>query len=204
MSPRTKVLAAALLLIGVAGCVGMEKNKSKVKEVDDSDLASAAAYGRVQVGALPADSKEADAAATLQLREPQLNTRAPQGSSLFDREWEYASFMARMRNNIAKQWFPMVRDATRQRDPDGSVYFYRERTVVLSLVIDTAGNVKDMSVKQSSNVDFFDRIAMRSVRNAQPFPNPPSGMFHGEGQVSVPLSFTMHPHDRDGGRATEH
>ena len=114
------------------------------------------------------------------------------------REFKYATFMNRMRNDIAQQWYPRVRDATHQRDPDGSVYFYRERTVVLALVLDSSGNVKDMSVTQSSNVDFFDRIAMTSVRAAQPFPNPPSGMFHGEDQVRIPFSFTMFPGDRHG------
>jgi hypothetical protein len=42
------------------------------------------------------------------------------------------------------------------------------------------------------------------VRNAQPFPNPPNSMFHGEEAVRIPFSFTMYPHDRVGGRATEH
>jgi TonB family protein len=114
------------------------------------------------------------------------------------REFKYATFMNRMRAGIASRWYPAVRDATKQRDPDGSVYFYRERTVILALVLDTAGNVKDLSVKQSSNVDFFDRIAMSSVRDAAPFPNPPSGMFHGEEQVSIPFSFTMFPGDHHG------
>jgi TonB family protein len=114
------------------------------------------------------------------------------------REFKYATFMNRMRSGIAAHWYPAVRDATKQRDPDGSVYFYRERTVVLSLVLDTAGNVKDLSVKQSSTLEFFDRIAMSSVRDASPFPNPPSGMFHGEEQVTIPFSFTMFPGDHRG------
>jgi TonB family protein len=173
MSRYTRVLAA-LLLTGVAGCAGAVKNETKAKEADDDDPAR---YGRVQL----------------------LNLREPQGSTVFDREWEYASFVHRVRNDIAKQWHPMVRDAMKQRDPDGSVYFYRERTVVLSLVLDTSGNVKDMTVKQSSNVDFFDRIAMNSVRNAQRFSNPPSEIFHGDEQVTIPFSFTMFPHDRNGG-----
>jgi TonB family protein len=114
------------------------------------------------------------------------------------REFKYATFMNRMRAGIASHWYPAVRDATKQRDPDGSVFFYRERTVVLALVLDTSGNVKDLSVKQSSNVPFFDSIAMNSVKAASPFPNPPSGMFHGEEQVSIPFSFTMFPGDHRG------
>jgi len=124
----------------------------------------------------------------------------PEGDAtwLNAREFKYATFMNRMRSDIAKQWYPMVRDATKARDPDGSIYFSRERTVVLSLMLDTSGNVKDIAVKQSSNVEFFDRIAVNSVRNAQPFPNPPSGMFHGEEQVPIPFSFTMFPGDHRG------
>ena len=69
---------------------------------------------------------------------------------------------------------------------------------MLGLTIDAAGNVKDLLVMQSSNVDFFDRLAMSSVRAAQPFPNPPRGMFHAEGEVRIPFSFTMFPGDRRG------
>lgn len=114
------------------------------------------------------------------------------------REFKYATFMNRMKSVIAQQWFPRVRDAQKARDPDGSVYFYKERTVVLGLTIDTDGNVKDLSVLQSSNVEFFDRAAMSSVQAAQPFPNPPRGMFHDDTQVRIPFSFTMFPGDRRG------
>ena len=112
------------------------------------------------------------------------------------REFKYATFMNRMRSEIAQQWYPRVRDAQRQRDPDGSLFFYKERTVVLDLVLDVTGNVRDLSVHQSSNVDFFDRIAVSSVRAAQPFPNPPRGMFHDDAQVRIPFAFTMYPGDR--------
>jgi TonB family protein len=91
-----------------------------------------------------------------------------------------------------------VRDAQQSRDPDGRLYFYKERTVVLGLTIDTNGNVKDLSVLQSSNVEFFDRAAVSSVQAAQPFPNPPRGMFHDDQQVRIPFSFTMFPGDRHG------
>src|SRR6266568_2819706 len=79
----------------------------------------------------------------------------PEGdeTGLNAREFKYATFMNRMRAGIAAHWYPAVRDATKTRDPNGSIYFYRERTVVLALVLDPTGNVKDLSVKQSSNVE---------------------------------------------------
>ena len=112
---------------------------------------------------------------------------------LRSREFKYATFMNRMRQEIGQQWYPRVRDAQRDRDPDGSLFFYKERTVVLGLTLDTDGNVKDLSVLESSSVEFFDRVAVSSVRAAQPFPNPPLGMFHSESQVRIPFSFTMYP-----------
>lgn len=118
---------------------------------------------------------------------------------LQSREFKYATFMNRMRSEIGQQWFPRVRDAQRERDPDGALFFYKERTVVLGLTLDTDGNVKDLSVLQSSSVEFFDRVAVTSVRAAQPFPNPPPGMFHSEPEVRIPFSFTMYPGN---GRAT--
>jgi TonB family protein len=114
---------------------------------------------------------------------------------LNSREFKYATFMNRMRSEIGQQWIPRVRDAQRQRDPDGSLFFYKERTVVLGLTLDTDGNVKDLSVLESSSVEFFDRVAVTSVRAAQPFPNPPHGMFRSEAQVRIPFSFTMYPGD---------
>jgi hypothetical protein len=50
---------------------------------------------------------------------------------LQSREFKYATFMNRMRREIGQQWIPRVRDAQHQRDPDGSLFFYKERTVVL-------------------------------------------------------------------------
>ncbi len=118
---------------------------------------------------------------------------------LKSREFKYATFINQMRTGIGQQWYPRVRDAVRQRDPDGSLFAYKERTVVLAITLDTAGNVKDLSVLQSSSLDFFDRVAVASVREAQPFPNPPRGMFQPEGEVRIPFSFTLYPGT---GRAT--
>ncbi len=118
---------------------------------------------------------------------------------LKSREFKYATFINQMRTEIGQQWYPRVRDAIRQRDPEGSLFAYKERTVVLGITLDTAGNVTDLSVLQSSSLDFFDRVAVASVREAQPFPNPPRGMFHPEDQVRIPFSFTMYP---GSGRAT--
>jgi TonB family protein len=112
---------------------------------------------------------------------------------LQSREFKYATFINRMRSEIGQAWYPRVRDAVRERDPDGRLYLYKERTVELGITIDTDGNVRDLSVLQSSSIEFFDRVAVASVRAAQPFPNPPRGMFQSDDQVRIPFFFTMYP-----------
>ncbi|WP_242336537.1 MULTISPECIES: energy transducer TonB [Anaeromyxobacter] len=117
-------------------------------------------------------------------------------TALNTREFKYATFFNQVRREIGADWYPRVRAAVRERDPEFKHFFYKERTVVVSVTLDRSGHVTDLSVLQSSNVDFFDRVAMASVRQAQPFPNPPGGLFGSEPTTRVPFTFTLYPSDR--------
>ncbi|WP_242344831.1 energy transducer TonB family protein [Anaeromyxobacter terrae] len=117
-------------------------------------------------------------------------------TALNTREFKYATFFNQLRREIGADWYPRVRAAVRERDPEFKHFFYKERTVVVGVTLDRAGHVTDLSVLQSSNVDFFDRVAMASVRQAQPFPNPPGGLFGSEPTTRVPFVFTLYPSDR--------
>jgi TonB family protein len=117
-------------------------------------------------------------------------------TALNTREFKYATFFNQVRREIGADWYPRVRASVRERDPEFKHFFYKERTVVVGVTLDRAGHVTDLSVLQSSNVDFFDRVAMTSVRQAQPFPNPPPGLFGAEQTTRVPFVFTLYPSDR--------
>ncbi len=117
-------------------------------------------------------------------------------TALNTREFKYATFFNQVRREIGADWYPRVRAAVRERDPEFKHFFYKERTVVVGVTLDRSGHVTDLSVLQSSNVDFFDRVAMASVRQAQPFPNPPGGLFGSEPTTRVPFVFTLYPSDR--------
>jgi TonB family protein len=117
-------------------------------------------------------------------------------TALNTREFKYATFFNQVRREIGADWYPRVRASVRERDPEFKHFFYKERTVVVGVTLDRAGHVTDLSVLQSSNVDFFDRVAMTSVRQAQPFPNPPAGLFGAEQTTRVPFVFTLYPSDR--------
>lgn len=117
-------------------------------------------------------------------------------TALNTREFKYATFFNQVRREIGADWYPRVRATVRERDPEFKHFFYKERTVVVSVTLDRAGHVTDLSVLQSSNVDFFDRVAMTSVQQAQPFPNPPGGLFGSAETTRVPFVFTLYPADR--------
>jgi TonB family protein len=106
-------------------------------------------------------------------------------------EFKFATFFNRMKAEIGHEWFPRVRSAQHARDPEGSMFFYKDRTVALGITLDSEGRVKDLSVLETSNVDFFDRVALDSVRAAQPFPNPPHGLIGGEGEARFSFTFTL-------------
>lgn len=117
---------------------------------------------------------------------------------LDSREFRYATFLNQMRREIGDVWYPRVRAVVRGRDPEGSAIFYRERTVVLAVTLGASGEVRALSVLRSSDVDFVDAIAVASVREAQPFANPPRAMFEGAEEVRIPFAFTIYPADRGG------
>jgi TonB family protein len=119
-------------------------------------------------------------------------------TALNTREFKYATYMNQIRRRIGEAWYPRVDEAMRSRDPEGKSFFYKERTVTLGVTLDLSGRVTDLDVLETSNIDFYDRLAIASVRQAQPFLNPPPGMFEHDGLARFPFSFTVYPADRRG------
>ena len=117
---------------------------------------------------------------------------------LSSREFRFATFLNEMRRAIGETWYPSVEAAIRERDPEGKNVFYRERTVVLYLTLGPTGEVRRLTVAESSDVPFVDEVAVAAVRKAQPFANPPSAMFGPDGVARVPFAFTIFPAQRGG------
>ena len=81
----------------------------------------------------------------------------------------------------------------RRRDPSGQIYGWRDRRTILTIVLDRAGSVSDLSVEKSCGVEFLDEEAMAAFRRAQPFNNPPAALLDEQGQVK--FSFWLLPGD---------
>jgi TonB family protein len=92
-------------------------------------------------------------------------------NQLNSRRWKYASFFNRVRDQVAQHWHPEVVHAA--RDPDGSRYGRQTRVTRLLIRLNPDGSLKAIKVDQPSDVDFLDEEAIRAVRTAAPFANPP-------------------------------
>lgn len=111
------------------------------------------------------------------------------GTFLNTRSWKYASYFNRIKESVGTTWNP--RRVLDQRDPDRTIYAFKDRYTLLAVTLDDQGRLKDLAVARSSNVDFLDRTAMESFRKAQPFANPPSGVVDGSGEIKFHFGFYL-------------
>lgn len=96
------------------------------------------------------------------------------GNMLDTHRWRYASFFNRVRNAIDKEWEPEVLHAA--RDPDGRVYGSKTRKTRLVVILNPDGSLHRVRLDRSSDVRYLDEEAIRAVRIAAPFRNPPAGL----------------------------
>lgn len=110
-------------------------------------------------------------------------------TALNSRKWKYAGFFNRMKRQVAQNWHPD--SVYLRRDPTGSVYGTKDRITVLQVSLTPTGQVAKVFVAQQSGVDFLDDEAIRAFREAQPFPNPPSGLVDARSNL-ITFSFGFH------------
>jgi len=115
-----------------------------------------------------------------------------EGTFLNAREWKYSGFMNRMKAQIVKPWYELADAGTQARDPTGERYFYKDRTTVVGVVLDSQGELKLARVLRSSGADFIDNAAVEAFRRAQPFPNPPLGLFDRRGEFAFQFTFVIY------------
>ena len=93
---------------------------------------------------------------------------------LNSRRWKYASFFNRVRNGVAEHWNPQA--VHRANDPDGRVHGNKTRRTKLIIALNPDGSLHRIRIEASSDVGYLDEEAIRAVRQAQPFANPPPGL----------------------------
>jgi TonB family protein len=111
------------------------------------------------------------------------------GTLLNTREWKFASFFNRVKQNVGMHWDPNAQ--LHQRDPTGSIYSGKDRYTMVNVTLDQKGMVEEIHVEKSSGLDFLDMEAVASFERAQPFPNPPAGLLDGDSKVRFSFGFFL-------------
>jgi TonB family protein len=107
-------------------------------------------------------------------------------TALSAKRWVYASFFNRLKRQVAINWNPA--DVWRRADPTGTVHGFKTRVTEVRVSLSTTGAVAKVVVTSPSGVGELDDEAVRAVRAAAPFPNPPEGLVK-DGQIVFAFSF---------------
>jgi TonB family protein len=109
------------------------------------------------------------------------------------KRWKYASFFNRVRSSVASHWHPEVVHAA--RDPDGSIFGTRTRKTKLIIKLNSDGSLHGIELEAESGVDYLDEEAIRAVRSAAPFANPPPGLVDRKtGRIEFGFAFIFEIH----------
>ncbi len=115
---------------------------------------------------------------------------------LHARRFAPAAFWTEVRARIMNDWEKRALVLLRDYDPLEDTYFYKPRTVVVGLTLDPTGGLRRVKILQSSRLDFYDAIAVASVREMQPYPHPPRDAIGPDGGASINVRFTWLPSER--------
>jgi TonB family protein len=122
----------------------------------------------------------------------ELVEEADEGSEMVPgtKRHEFASFFNRVRDSIARHWSP--NDVMRSHDPTGKIYGRRDRHTLLRIRLFPDGALSRVWIIRSSGLDVLDEEAVRSVRSAAPFVNPPEGLVDAQsGTIEFRFGFTL-------------
>lgn len=110
-------------------------------------------------------------------------------SVLDSRRHVYGSFFSRMRDQVQEQWRPnKVHNAA---DPRHERYGEKQRTTVLMVRLDEKGEILKVVITRKSGAPHLDAEAVRAMKAAAPFLNPPEGLANASGYIDFDFGFTL-------------
>lgn len=112
-----------------------------------------------------------------------------EGTFLNAREFKYASFFNRIKEQISNHWRPLPE--YQRRDPSGHIYGSQNRMTVLTIALDAQGALEKLEVAQTSGIDFLDEEGLRAIRAAAPFVHPPRGLLENGERIVFNFAFAI-------------
>jgi TonB family protein len=118
-----------------------------------------------------------------------LDVEADDETRLNTFQYRHATFFNRVADAIRREWIGS--EVLARADPGGRVYGTEDRVTIVHVTIDTAGNVVDLALQETSGAAPLDDEALRSFREAGPFPHPPPALFRGRERFSFTFGFNV-------------
>lgn len=103
----------------------------------------------------------------------------------------YAGFFTRVHERILEHYD--VQGAMNRHDPRGLALADAPRMTVLRVQLDRSGAITKLSFIEESEVEYLDAEAVRTIRAAGPYPNPPDGLFDASGTLVIHVGFKVNP-----------
>ena len=110
-------------------------------------------------------------------------------TSLNTFRFRHATFFNRVADAVRQVW--LGGEVLGQVDPRGNIYGIEDRRSLIQLSLDREGNLVDVAVAEPSGVPALDDEAIRAIREAAPFLNPPAALFRGAETISFNFGFTV-------------
>ncbi len=121
-----------------------------------------------------------------------------EGTFLNTKEFKYATFIYRVGDSVVPYWESYLDTEYRRRDPSGRIYGQKDRSTLIQIELNLAGELEDVHVSTGSGVDFLDEVVIRAIRKAEPFPNPPRAMADPDGKIRLSYKFIVSMRPKSG------
>ncbi len=115
-------------------------------------------------------------------------------TSLNTWRFKHATFFNRVADGVRQVW--AGGEILGMVDPRGNIYGVEDRRSLIQMTLDREGNLVDVAIREPSGVPALDDEAIRAIREAAPFLNPPSALFRDGDRISFSFGFTVNLNHR--------
>jgi TonB family protein len=145
------------------------------------------ARGGTGLALLPSEQQLARAIGGSSTQDALPNVDDGEDTALNAKKWRFASFMNRVKRQVAEHWHPQ--EEYQQRDPTGEIYGHKNRYTFLRIQLKPDGRLSNVAIEQPSGLDFLDDTTIEAFKEAAPFPNPPHQMIESNGLINFGFGF---------------
>lgn len=172
------------------------KGKSKTKDLSLSDLSpkedlnplakAAQEYSKAKAGTKSGNQNRSISSTNDYIEEVPLGDL----TELNTVEYKYYGFYHRIRQKLEQFWGRSIQETAENLMQEGRSIASEDHITSLVVVMNSEGQIVEVSIQGSSGVREFDEAAIQSFNEAGPFPNPPKDLIV-DGRVRIEWGFVV-------------